>query len=81
MVPSDMRAMVRRASERLGPIDCRRPVKVSRTNREGDVKPWGKRNIEISSLIDGEPRYTATRSTCSAPSTHHATLLGLAAGG
>lgn len=27
-------------------------------NREGDAKPWGKRNIEISSLIDGEPRYT-----------------------
>jgi hypothetical protein len=25
---------------------------------DGDTKPWGKRNIEISSLIDGEPRYT-----------------------
>lgn len=26
-------------------------------SRDGDEKPWGKRNIEISSLIDGETRY------------------------
>lgn len=25
---------------------------------KGDTKPWGKRKIEISTLIDGKPRYT-----------------------